>query len=68
MCSNLLESALNDNDRDHAVTTIRRALGIADQEVADYSLPGDWSGLDREKRARLLAEWLANELRFMAAA
>jgi hypothetical protein len=68
MRSNLLESAINDDDRDHAVSTIRQALGIADEEVADYSLPGDWASLDKEKRARLLAEWLSNELRFMVAA
>jgi hypothetical protein len=65
---NLLESALADDDRDHAVATIREALGIADDEVADYSLPRDWSRLDKERRARLLAEWLSNELRFTAAA
>ena len=65
---NLLESAITDDDRNRAVSTIRIALGIADDEVANYSLPGDWSYLDKERRARLLAEWLSNELRFMAPA
>jgi hypothetical protein len=61
---NLLSAALANDDGDAAVTAIRGALGIESDDVASYSLPKHWPD-DREQRARCLADWLADELRFL---
>lgn len=62
---NLLAAALDTDDGDAAVKTIREALGIADDDVANYSLPKYWPH-GRDQRANALREWLSNELRFLA--
>ena len=61
---NLLAAALDTYDGDTAVAAIRNALGIADDDVANYSLPLHWPH-NYDQRANALREWLSNELRFL---
>ena len=61
---NLLAAALDADDGDAAVAAIRDALGIDDDDVANYSLPLHWPH-DRDQRASALSEWLSNELHFL---
>lgn len=56
--TNLLAAALDADGAEGAVTAIREALGIADDDVANYSLPLHWPH-DRDRRA-------SNELRYLA--
>jgi hypothetical protein len=61
--ANLLEQAINCNDGDRAAKMIQDALGIESDDVANYCLP---KPPDREKRARIIGEWLQTEARFLA--
>ena len=63
--ANLLEQAINCNDDDCAAKIIQDALGIESDDVANYCLPKTWPA-DREKRARIIGEWLQAEARFLA--
>ena len=62
--SNLLEQAINSNDGDRAAKIIQAALGIESDDVANYVFPKTWPA-DREKRARIIGEWLETEARFL---
>jgi hypothetical protein len=61
--SNLLEQAINSNDGDRAAKIIQAALGIESDDVANYVFPKTWPA-DREKRDRMIGEWLETEARF----
>jgi hypothetical protein len=61
---NLLAAALDTEGGDAAATVVRDALGIADYDVANYSLPLEWPH-DRDQRANALREWPSNELRYL---
>ena len=63
--TNLLQQAIDCNDGDHAVKIIQDALGIESDDVANYCFPQTWPA-DRERRARIIGEWLRSEARFLA--
>ena len=63
---NLLEQAIDCDDGDHAAKLIRDALGIESDDVANYVFPKKWPN-DRERRARIIGEWLRAEARFLVA-
>ena len=44
---------------------IRDTLGIETDDVVDYVFPQTWPA-DRERRARIIGEWLQTEARFLA--
>jgi hypothetical protein len=58
--SNLLEKAINCDDRDHAAKIIPNALGIESDDVVNYTFPKNWPA-DREQRAAIIGEWLQTE-------
>jgi hypothetical protein len=62
--SNLLAQAINCDDPDQAVSIIRGALGIENDDVARYCFPMEWPA-DRERRARYIGEWLKTEARYL---
>jgi hypothetical protein len=62
--ANLLEQAINSSDGDRAAKIIQEALGI-ESDVASYCLPKTWPA-DRERRARVIGEWLQTEARFLS--
>jgi hypothetical protein len=61
--TNLLQQAINDADR--AARIIQDALGIESDDVVNYCFPKNWPE-DRERRARVIGEWLKTEARFLA--
>jgi uncharacterized protein HemY len=63
--ANLLQQAIDCNDADQAAKIIQNALGIESDDVANYMFPKTWPA-DREKRARIIGEWLQTEARFLA--
>jgi uncharacterized protein HemY len=63
--SNLLERAIDCNNGDQAAKIIRDALGIETDDVVNYVFPRTWP-TDRERRARIIGEWLQTEARFLA--
>jgi uncharacterized protein HemY len=63
--ANLLALAINCNDADQAVKIIQEALGVESDEVANYYFPKSWPE-DRERRARIIGEWLQTEALFLA--
>ena len=63
--TNLLQQAINSNDGDHAAKLIQNALGIESDDVANYCFPQTWPA-DRDRRARIIGEWLRSEARFLA--
>jgi hypothetical protein len=63
--TNLLEDAISANDGDWAAKLIQNALGIESDEVANYCFPKTWPQ-DRELRARIIGDWLAAEVRYLA--
>ena len=63
--NNLLERAIECNDGEHAGKIIRDALGIETDDVVNYVFPQTWPA-DRERRARIIGEWLQTEARFLA--
>jgi hypothetical protein len=63
--TNLLERAIKTDDPDIAAKIIQHALGIENDEVANYCFPKTWPS-DRERRARIIGDWLRAEARFLA--
>jgi hypothetical protein len=62
--TNLLGQAINCNDGDRAAKTIRDALGIENDGVANYAFSKDWPDT-REQRAAVIGDWLQCEMRFL---
>jgi hypothetical protein len=62
--ANLLERAIDCDDDEDAIRMIRTALGIESDDVANYVFPKTWP-IDRERRARIIGEWLKAEARFL---
>jgi hypothetical protein len=62
--TNLLEQAINFDDGDRAARIIQDALGTVSDDVVNYSFPKEWPS-DRERRARIIGEWLQTEARFL---
>jgi hypothetical protein len=63
--ANLLEHAIDSDDRDRAAKVIQETLGIESDYVANYVFPKSWP-VDREQRARIIGEWLQTEARILA--
>jgi hypothetical protein len=63
--TNLLQQAINCDDADRAAKMMQDALGIESDDVANYCFPQTWP-TDRERRARIIGEWLKTEARFLA--
>ena len=63
--TNLLEQAISIDDADRAAQIIQGALGIESDEVANYRFPRTWPK-DRERRAKIIGEWLPTKARFLA--
>jgi uncharacterized protein HemY len=63
--ANLIEQAIACDDGDRAARMIQKALGIESDDVANYVFPKSWPA-DRERRARIIGEWLQTEARFLA--
>jgi hypothetical protein len=63
--TNLLQQAINCDDSDRAARIIQDALGIESDDVANYCFPKNWPE-DRERRARIIGEWLTTEARCLA--
>jgi uncharacterized protein HemY len=63
--TNLLQQAIDCNEGDRAVKIIQDALGIESDDIANYCFPQTWPA-DRERRARIIGEWLRSEARFLA--
>jgi hypothetical protein len=63
--SNLLEQAIDCNDGEQPAKIIQEALGIESDDVVNYVFPQNWPA-DRERRARIIGEWLQTEARFLA--
>jgi uncharacterized protein HemY len=61
---NLLQQAINCDDSDRAARIIQDALGIESDDVV-YCFPKNWPE-DRERRARIIGEWLKTEARYLA--
>jgi uncharacterized protein HemY len=62
--ANVIEQAINCNDRDRAAKIIRDALGIESDDAANYCFPKEWPA-NREQRADIIAEWLQTEARLV---
>ena len=64
--TNLLERAISTDEADRAAKLIQEALGIhRSDDVVNYIFPKSWPS-DRERRARIIGEWLQTEARFLA--
>jgi hypothetical protein len=63
--TNLLERAIVTDEADRAAELIQEALGIRSDDVVNYIFPKSWPS-DRERRARIIGEWLQTEARFLA--
>jgi len=63
--TNLLQQAINCDDPDRAARIIQDALGIEGDDVVNYCFPQTWP-TDRERRARIIGEWLKTEARYLA--
>jgi uncharacterized protein HemY len=63
--TNLLQQAINCDHSDRAARIIQDALGIESDDVVNYCFPKDWP-TDRERRARIIGEWLTTEARYLA--
>jgi uncharacterized protein HemY len=63
--TNLLQQAINCNDANRAARIIQDALGIESDDVVNYCFPQTWP-TDRERRARIIGEWLKTEARYLA--
>jgi hypothetical protein len=61
---NLLEQAIDSDDGDRAARIIQEAVGIESDDVANYVFPKTWPA-DRERRARIIGEWLETEARIL---
>jgi hypothetical protein len=62
--ANLIEQGFACDDGDFAAKIIQHALGIESDDVVNYVFPKTWP--DRERRARIIGEWLQTEARFLA--
>jgi uncharacterized protein HemY len=62
--NNLLAQAINCDDADRAAKIIQDSLGIESDDVVNYVFPQTWPS-DRERRARVIGEWLQTEARFL---
>lgn len=47
-----------------AAKLIQDALGIASDDVVNYTFPKSWPE-DREQRARIIGDWLQTEARYL---
>jgi len=63
--SNLIEQAIKCDDGEQAARILQQALGIETDEVVNYCFPQHWPA-DRDRRARIIGEWLQTEARFLA--
>jgi uncharacterized protein HemY len=63
--TNLLQQAIDCDDADRAAKMIQDALGIESDDVVNYCFPMNWPE-DRERRARIIGEWLTTEPRYLA--
>ena len=63
--TNLLERAISTGDGTRAVKIVQDVLGIESDEVANYCFPKTWP-MDRERRARIIGDWLRTEARYLA--
>jgi hypothetical protein len=59
-----LNKPLNCNDGDRAAKMIRDALGIENDDVANFCFPKDWPD-DRQLRAAVISDWLQTEVSFL---
>jgi uncharacterized protein HemY len=62
---NVIEQAISTDDAEQAAKLIKQALGIESDDVVNYCFPTHWPA-DRERRARIIGEWLQTEARFLA--
>jgi hypothetical protein len=62
--ANLLEQAVNCDDRDRAAKIIQDALGIENDDVVNYCFPKTWPE-DRRRRADIIGYWLQSETCFL---
>jgi hypothetical protein len=62
--TNLLAQAINCDDADRAARIIQDALGIESDDVVNYCFPISWP-TDRDRRARIIGEWLTTEARYL---
>jgi uncharacterized protein HemY len=62
--SNLLEQAINCDDADRAAKIIQDALSIESDDAVNYCFPMTWP-VDRERRARIIGEWLKTEAHYL---
>ena len=60
--TNLFAQAINFDDADRTAKIIQDALGIESDDVVNYCFPQTWP-TDRERRARIIGEWLKTEAR-----
>ena len=63
--ANLLVQAINCDDGNQAARIIQDALGIEGDDVVSYCFPKARPN-DRERRARIIGEWLKTEARYLA--
>ena len=63
--TNVLQQAINCDDADRAARIIQDALGIESDDVVNYCFLTNWPE-DRERRARIIGEWLKTEARYLA--
>ena len=63
--ANLIEHAFACDDGDHAAKIIQDALGIENDDVANYCFPKNWPD-DHAVRALIIGDWLKTEAQFLA--
>jgi len=63
--TNLLEQAINCDDGYRAAKIIQDALGIENDDVANYYFPKNWPD-DHAVRALIIGDWLKTEAQFLA--
>jgi hypothetical protein len=63
--TNLLEQAINCDDGYRAAKIIQDALGIENDDVANYCFPKNWPD-DHAVRALIIGDWLKTEAQFLA--
>ncbi len=62
-----MELSFNSDDADRAAKLIQDALGTESMggRWINYCFPKEWPA-DRERRARIIGEWLKTEARYLA--
>ena len=63
--TNLLEQAIACDDGYRAAKIIQDALGIENDDVANYCFPKNWPD-DHAVRALIIGDWLKTEAQFLA--